>query len=223
MTGGWAVERAVGSAAAFHARPLPVPPRRAVWVHEVDRPALVLGSTQALTVADGAAVAHAGVELVRRRSGGGAVLLVPGEVLWVDVVVPAGDRWWDGDVGRAGHWLGEAWAAALAAGGLRGLAVHRGPMVRRPWSDRICFAGLGPGEVTQDGAKVVGVSQRRTRDAARFQCAVLARFDVDALAALLAPPRPTAAERAALAAGVATLDGPLAAVEAALLAALAAR
>ena len=34
------------------------------------------------------ACAAPGVEVVRRRSGGGAVLLVPGEVVWFDVVVP---------------------------------------------------------------------------------------------------------------------------------------
>ena len=56
---------------------------------------------------------------------------MPGEVLWVDVVVPADDPLWDDDVGRATHWLGELWAAALAAlrrGGRD--ACTRGAMVR---------------------------------------------------------------------------------------------
>ena len=58
---------------------------------------------------------------------------------------------------------------------------------RSPWSDVVCFAGLGPGEVrNQAGAKVVGMSQRRTREAARFQCAALARWDPKALVDLLA-------------------------------------
>ena len=56
---------------------------------EVDRPALVLGSTQRAEVVDERACADAGVEVVRRRSGGGAVLLEPGAVVWFDVVVPA--------------------------------------------------------------------------------------------------------------------------------------
>ena len=51
----------------------------------------------------------------------------------------------------------------------------------------MCFAGLGPGEVTVDGRKVVGISQRRTRAAARFQCVVLERWDPDAVVALLDP------------------------------------
>jgi lipoate---protein ligase len=183
----WEVERATGPASTFHARPLPEAPGRAVWVHRVDRPALVLGSAQRPEVADAAACEAAGVEVVRRRSGGGAVLLVPGEVLWVDVLVPAGDPLWDDDVGRAPGWLGDAWAAALGATGAPGpLAVHRGPMLRTPWSDLVCFAGRGPGEVIDPaGAKVVGISQRRTRAAARFQCAALGRWDPAAIAALL--------------------------------------
>ena len=57
----------------------------------------------------------AGVDVVRRRSGGGVVLLVPGECLWLDVVVPRDDPRWDDDVARAMWWLGEVWCQALAA------------------------------------------------------------------------------------------------------------
>ena len=126
----WRVEHHVGSAAAFHQRALPDPARRAVWWFDVDRPALVLGSAQADDVVDRAAASAAGVDVVRRRSGGGAVLLTPGDVTWVDVVIPSDDRLWDHDVGRAFHWLGEAWAAALAAVGISPVAVHRGALRR---------------------------------------------------------------------------------------------
>src|SRR5439155_265605 len=74
--------------------------------------------------------AGAEVSVVRRRTGGGAVWVAPGDPVWVDVVVPAGDRLWDDDVGRAVWWLGDAWAAALADLGLAAAGVHRGPMVR---------------------------------------------------------------------------------------------
>ena len=178
MSGAWGVEAHRGSAAAFHARPVEEPARRAVWWSSVDRPALVLGSAQQPEVADAEALAVAGVELVRRRSGGGAVLLVPGEVVWADLIVPAGDPLWDDDVGRA------------AACGLPEATVHRGPMVRTPWSSLVCFCGRGPGEVQLGTAKVVGISQRRTRGWARFQCAAYLRWDPAALVALLAEPRP---------------------------------
>ena len=138
--------------------------------------------------------ARAGVEVVRRRSGGGAVLVDPDDPVWIDLVVPAGDRLWVDDVGRATWWVGEAWCRALGALGVDPacLALHRGPLERTAWSDRVCFAALGAGEVTAGGRKVVGISQRRTRRGARFQCAALLRWAPDRLVDLLAldPRRP---------------------------------
>ena len=183
----WAVHRATGSAATFHQRPLEEPLERTVHVWEVDRPALVLGSAQPDTVVDRGACASAGVEVVRRRSGGGAVLLDPGATVWVDVELPRTDPLWRDDIGRAAWWLGECWAAALGDPGVGGAVVHRGPMVTTEWSPLVCFAGLGPGEVTAGlgGPKVLGLSQRRTRAGARFQCAVNLRWESGRLAGLV--------------------------------------
>ncbi len=221
MSAGFAVHRAVGSAAAFHARALAVPVEAAVHVLDVDRPALVLGSTQADDVADHAACAAARVEVVRRRSGGGAVLLDPGGAVWLDVELPRTDPRWDDDVGRAAWWVGDAVAAALADLGVEDTAVHRGGLVRGTWGDLVCFAGLGPGEVTAGGRKVVGLSQRRARGGARFQVAVARRWDPTRLAGLLAL---DAGRRAALIAdlgdAVATVDEPAPAVVDAVLARL---
>lgn len=202
----WAVARLEGTAAEFHGRSLPEPAARQVWVQRVLRPALVLGSTQPGAVVDRAAAARAGVEVVRRRSGGGAVLVEPGGVVWVDVVVPADDPLWDHDVARAFTWVGETWVAALAAAGVAGAGAHRGGLVTTPWSTLVCFGGLGPGEVTVDGAKVVGLAQRRTRAAAWFQGAALLRWEPGDLLALLdlAP-----AERARGAADLAGRAAPL--------------
>ena len=145
----------------------------------------MLGSTQADGVVDRRQAAAAGVDVVRRHSGGGAVLLRPGEVVWVDVLVPAGDQLWSDDVARAFAWLGTVWADALADVGLDA-SLHAGPTVATSWSDLVCFAGLGPGEVTVDGAKVVGMSQRRRRGGALFQCAALLAWEPADLLALLA-------------------------------------
>lgn len=184
--GTWAVEHHRGSATAFHARDLPTPMARAVWWFEVERPAVVLGSTQGPTSVDQQRAEQAGVEVVRRRSGGGAVWLAPAVTTWIDVLLPADDPLHDDDVSRAAHWLGEAWVRTLDRLGAHGAEVHRGAMVRSVWSDLVCFAGRGPGEVSCGGRKVVGISQRRTRAGARFQCAVLHRWDPAPLLEVLA-------------------------------------
>jgi lipoate-protein ligase A len=197
----WAVHTATGSAAEFHARALEGEVRRAVHVWTVDRPALVLGSTQPAEVVDRAACDAAGIEVVRRRSGGGAVLLEPGDAVWIDVELPRVDPRWDDDVARATWWLGERWAAALASLGVTDPVVHRGPMVTTEWSRTVCFAGLGPGEVTDDGgAKLLGLAQRRTRAGARFQCAVPLRWEPRRLLDLLE--LPAGADRGAVAAAL---------------------
>jgi lipoate-protein ligase A len=81
-------------------------------------------------------------------------------------------------VGRSFDWLGAAWVEALRTIGIEGASWHDGPLLRSRWSDLVCFAGLGPGEVVVGGRKVVGISQRRTRSHARFQCVVLHRWDL---------------------------------------------
>lgn len=171
----------------MHSRELPLEVGRSVSVVEVATPALVLGSTQSLDDVDASMATDLGVDVVRRRSGGGAVLLDPGGAWWVDVEIGREDPLWTDDVGRSALWLGRAWAEALTAVGVRDAVVHEGPMRTTPLSAVVCFAGLAAGEVTVDGAKVVGISQRRTRAGARFQCSVPRAWDVARHAALLAP------------------------------------
>lgn len=182
---GWTTQVLSGSAAELHDRPLGPDVARRVVVLHVDRPALVLGSTQRESDADQVALDAFDVELARRRSGGGAVLLVPDQTTWIDVELPRGDDLWDDDVGRAFHWLGDAWVRALADLGVRG-TVHTGRVLETAWSRRVCFGGLGPGEVLVDGRKTVGISQRRTRDGARFQCVVHRKWDPIPILGLLA-------------------------------------
>jgi lipoate---protein ligase len=163
-------------------------PRFAIVQNGVN-PALVLGSAQPESTVDRDACAAAGVEVVRRRSGGGAVLVDPGSVVWVDLVVAATDPLWSADVGRSMWWVGEAWAKALEGAGFGDLSVWKGPMVRNAWSSLVCFAGLGPGEVVNGGRrKLVGIAQRRTRHGALFQCACVLRWEPEALLQLLALP-----------------------------------
>ena len=159
------------------------PSGRVVRFLTVVADALVLGSTQAAP-----AVAPAGLDVVRRRSGGGAVLLEPGGQVWVDVFIPRGDPLWDDDVARAFLWLGEVWVSALASVGVTGAAVHHGGLCTTQWSRAVCFAGLGTGEVTIGERKVVGLSQRRTRAGALFQCAVPLVWSPERIVAALGAP-----------------------------------
>lgn len=184
-TGDWRVERHLGSATSFHARDLPDPVRRTIWWFEVTSPAIALGSTQRLDAVRTDAARDAGVEVLRRRSGGGAVWLAPGAVTWVDVLLPATDPHWVDDVSQAALWLGRAWAEALAVVGVDGAEVHDGPMVRTAWSGVACFSGVAPGEVVVGGCKAVGIAQRRTRAGSRLQCAVLNEWDPRPLVDLL--------------------------------------
>ena len=166
----WVVERRRGSVSELLDAPEPPPgtPRLA-RLHAVDRPGLVLGSTQPASAADQAAAAAAGVEVVRRRSGGGAVLLRPRLQVWVDFFVAADDPLWSDDLSDAALWAGELWSSVVEPFAAEPVSVHSGRLVADRWGRLVCFAGQGPGEVFVGGLKVVGVSQRRSRHRARIQ------------------------------------------------------
>ena len=173
----WRIERRFGDAGLLHEFEPPAEAVPTLVRADVTRPALVLGSSQPEAVVDRAAAALAGLDVVRRRSGGGAVLLVPGEHVWVDVWVPAGDDLWREDLVAAALPVGEAWASVLADLGLA-CTVHRGGATRGRIETMVCFAGRGPGEVSDSrGRKVVGVSQRRTRAWTRLQTLVHRQWD----------------------------------------------
>lgn len=175
-----------GAAASLHALAVPDAPERAVWVLEATAPALVLGSTQGDDLVDRDALGRRGVAVVHRHSGGGVVMVEPATTAWIDVIVPAGDPLWADDVGRAAHWLGRVWQTALADLGVAPTVVHEGALAYGPLGRLVCFGTVGAGEVTMpDGRKVVGISQRRTRAAARFQCAAYDRWDPEPLVDLL--------------------------------------
>lgn len=112
------------------------------------------------------------IQVVTRRSGGGAVRLAPGEQLWVDVVVPVGDPLHSDDIRVAAHRMGDAWSAALGSH----TSTWRSGVTDPSASAIACFAGVGPGEVTLHGRKLVGISQRRTRHWSRFQCVAYHRW-----------------------------------------------
>ena len=179
----WLVHDVHTTTSEQHGRDLPA--ERSVWNVDITTSAIVLGSRQTEAELDLDACANEHVEIVRRRSGGGMVFLSPGKQVWLDVVIPKDDRLWIDDVGRAAWWLGDVWLAAiesLAAARKIHAHVHRQDLVRGKYGDRVCFSGAGPGEVMMlnnagNPAKIVGISQRRTRDLARFQCTMYLQWD----------------------------------------------
>ncbi|KRB78343.1 hypothetical protein ASE01_03435 [Nocardioides sp. Root190] len=197
-----------GAIADFHARPLPDDLAEAeTWSFQPSHRGLVLGSAQQEEVADLAAAERAGIEVARRRSGGGAVYVDPAHCVWLDVVLPRHDERWSDDVREATYWLGEAWQRALASIDLD-TRLYRGGLEQTPWGRLVCFAALGPGEVLVGDRKVVGISQRRTRAGARFQCIAYERWAPDDLLDLLDLSADDRQEAAADLAGRATGVGP---------------
>ncbi len=159
--GPWSLQRAVGRAGELHAASGRLlegagPGGRIVRVLHAERPAVVLGAAQPGSDVDAGRAARLGVDIARRRSGGGAVLVGPGESLWVDVAIPRGDPLWSDDVGTAMAWIGEAWVSALDAVGAGPAERWAGRLVSSPWSDKVCFAGVGPGEVLRPPAGAAG-------------------------------------------------------------------
>ena len=184
-------EIVVGSAVDFHARPLPTDPLPHIWWFTPKQSALVLGSTQDLSVINSTECLKRGVEIVKRRSGGGAVLLSSETTVWIDVVLPATHELSVSDIGQAPLWLGKLFQRALIDLGVADLTLHELAMEKTDWSTLICFAGRGPGEVfTHDGRKVVGISQRRTREWVRFQIVVSLAWRPEIFLALLNAPKP---------------------------------
>lgn len=184
----------VGTVGALHgldpfAGDEPVVP--AVWWCRPTDDAIVLGSRQRDDLVDEAACRRSGLSIVRRRSGGGAVIVRRTAIVWVDVVLPVGIA--PDDVRGSMVWIGERWRDVMAPVVAAPLTVHRGGMQDSAWSDLVCFAGVGPGEVLVGPDKLVGLSQRRTRRGIRLQGLVYGVRVADEYPAVLRGPLPAAA------------------------------
>ncbi len=155
-----------------------------VFIVDVARPTLVLGSQQPIDLLT--PVGHSTVALRRRRGGGGLVLLHPRD-LWVDWWIPPDDPRWSYDVRESSIRAGAWWRDALAQSNVGSPEVYLGPVAAVNGYDVACFAGRGPGEVFLDQRKVVGISQWRVREGVLIS-SVLPGQSSDLVPGLLAEP-----------------------------------
>jgi lipoate-protein ligase A len=131
-----------------------------MFVVRTERPTLVLGGSQPTDVLDPEKIV--GTPLRRRRGGGGLVLVRPDD-LWVDWWIPRNDDRWNYDVHVSSLRVGQWWAEVLSAR-VQGVRVHEGPLEGDDAHRVVCFAGRGPGEVFVNDRKAVGVTQWRVRE-----------------------------------------------------------
>ncbi len=151
----------------------------AFWSYRA--PAVVLGCAQRPDEATQAAARAAGLDLVQRRSGGGAVL-AGAALLGLSVVLPPGDPLVTGAVTRNYRWLGLAHAEALGRLGIdaRALDVAAARAAAAPAAGAdlrwVCFGTLSPWEVvTAGGRKLVGLAQVRRREGTLLMAGTLLR------------------------------------------------
>jgi lipoate-protein ligase A len=160
-------------------------PDATLYVVHPERATLVLGSAQSTDVLNEERAG--GVPLRRRRGGGGLVFLRPDD-LWIDWWIPAGDRRWRGDVHASSRMVGEWWADVLRGVVGGAVTVHEGSLEGDPAHRLVCFAGRGPGEVFVDGIKAVGVTQWRVREGTFVSTVVQAHPSTDIVQYLSAVP-----------------------------------
>jgi lipoate-protein ligase A len=168
-----------------------------------ERPALIRGVFQPPEEINTAACARHGIPVIRRRSGGTAVLVGP-RFLSLDIALPPGHPLAPPDVTAAYRWLGVAWLTTLQGLGVREarlvtveeVRAHpyqpvRHPVAGAPVSNealarRACFGALSPYEVAVGPRKLVGLSQVRRRPGVLFQVGLPLVWEADLLAELLA-------------------------------------
>jgi len=182
MVSPWNQHHWRGTAGDFHA--LDPVGERALWWCDVTRAALIVGSSQSVELVDGDCALQQNIDVVRRRSGGGLVYVHPAESVWIDITIPKDDPLWTDDVSSSMLWLGDVFVRAFSP--WVDATCFQGAFVPGEFGRDVCFASHSPGEVFVGDHKLVGISQRRTREGARFQCVMYRSWNSDAWASCIA-------------------------------------
>ncbi|MCH1490440.1 MAG: hypothetical protein L7T83_08490 [Ilumatobacteraceae bacterium] len=162
--------------------------------------ALVLGSRQSEHLIDLERAAQRNIEVVRRRSGGGIVLVDPHRSLWIDIEIGGDDPRYVAEPLGMMEQVGRWWLAALTS--LDCALPRIRQFVGQTGSDAngelVCFAGSSHGELMVEQSKLVGLSQRRTSDGARVQGQLHFIDPTDEILALLVEEAPGLLRRPAI-------------------------
>lgn len=178
----------------------------AVRIWRYRAPAVVLGPAQRPDPDMEDRARDAGVELVQRPAGGGAVLAGPW-LLGASVVLPPGHPRVPTSIPSSYGWLGAVFVDWLRSMGIAGSAAPS-PVRADPALAWSCFAGLSHGEVVVGGKKILGLAQARRRNGTLFSAGVLLGPSPWAiLCAVLGKPSGQAAELARITTSVQETSG----------------
>jgi lipoyl(octanoyl) transferase len=176
--------------------------------------AVSLGRSQAAAGAhDPAVLAREGIDLVRRPTGGAAVLHEHERTYAVIGLVRGGD--FPGGVVDTYRRVAEAIVAGLARLGIAA-AAELAPRRRSAPGSVVCFESLGPHEISAGGRKLVGAAQLRRKRAFLQHGSIPLRLDASRLGAVLGTPADPETFTDVLSAAARTVDA--AALDAALVA-----
>lgn len=137
-----------------------------LWTYSA--PAVVLGCSQRGLVSEEQSVQRAGLDLVQRHAGGGAVLVGPW-MLSASIALPSSHPLVTASAVQSYRWLGELFVSVLSEAGIATEALtpeaakasqQRNANSELGWA---CFAGLSPWEVVVGRRKIVGLAQVRRR------------------------------------------------------------
>lgn len=157
-------------------------------------PCLSLGRAQPLADVDVGALCAAGFDIVRRPTGGKAILHA--DELTYSVVAPATEPRVAGSVLDCYRRLGAGLMRGLERLGLGGLAVEREEAARGGSTSPVCFERSSGYEITCGGRKLLGSAQMRARGAVLQHGALPLRGDIGRICLFLSTSSDPASVRA---------------------------